>query len=466
MYSTAAPPSKDGWSKVTKSSIQDAVRENESRRPNNKHALAAKKKKNKNDVKEALKYQLEERPLSDFEQPATPVKKSVKNKTKVQQVEDGSHAKTKRSPKNKKKRAVKPPKLDPQEVRKREDKRRKEEKVQAKNELDRRTHQWQKNQATESVRIPKLSALLAMSGGREAQEYKERVAASKLATWTNHSDKWKITRETFDGAAVSETKEEQTVTGSILKGMERFRTNPEKYLAMIFPATADQSDPNATYTYILREGTTSYKPQNLRSDGSGQFVVVRHMYQRLEPLKDDVLPAAFRDEHTDTMRHKGKKLHHNSKTKPILPGRGMGIGDAANMKFIGNHAEPSDVFQGSVGNCWLLSAIACLADFDFAVKRLFRKTPNFPDDCPVDEPNKYVVTLWDLKTWKEVDVVVDERLPVQTDGSGFLLGAKPSRDGKFWVPYLEKAISVHCGGWDKLEGKHNYLPGSRFHSFE
>ena len=116
------------------------------------------------------------------------------------------------------------------------------------------------------------------------------------------------------------------------------------------------------------------------------------------------------------------------------------------MKFIGNHAEPSDVFQGSVGNCWLLSAIACLADFDFAVKRLFRKTPNFPDDCPVDEPNKYVVTLWDLKTWKEVDVVVDERLPVQTDGSGFLLGAKPSRDGKFWVPYLEKAISVHCGG--------------------
>jgi hypothetical protein len=150
----------------------------------------------------------------------------------------------------------------------------------------------------------------------------------------------------------------------------------------------------------------------------------------------------------------------HDKKKPLLPGRGMGLGDAANMKLIGDYAEPSDVYQGSVGDCWLLSAIACLADFDFAVKRLFRKNKNFRE-LPLDEPNQYTVTLWDLKTWKEVDVVVDERLPVRSD-SMFLLGSKPSKDGKFWVPYLEKAIAAHCGGWDKLEGKRRvwYIVGS------
>ena len=128
------------------------------------------------------------------------------------------------------------------------------------------------------------------------------------------------------------------------------------------------------------------------------------------------------------------------------------------MRLIGDEADPNDVRQGSVGDCWLLSAIACLADFDWAVKRLFRKTikPGM-EGRPTDMPNKYIVTLWDLKTWKEVDVVVDERLPIRSDGSGYLLGAKPSNEDILWVPYLEKAIAVHCGGYDALDGKLVYL---------
>jgi Calpain family cysteine protease len=182
------------------------------------------------------------------------------------------------------------------------------------------------------------------------------------------------------------------------------------------------------------------------------------MYKRLKPFKDNLLPVEARDKYTDTMTFEGKKLHKDGgeKNKPILPGRGMGMGDEANMEMIGEVAQPSHVRQGAcVGDCWLLSAIACLADFDWAVKRLFRKTalPSLRDR-PHDEPNLYTVTLWDLKTWKEIDVMVDERLPVRADGSGWLLGAKPSKDGKYWVPILEKAIAAHCGGYDKLNGKH------------
>jgi hypothetical protein len=101
----------------------------------------------------------------------------------------------------------------------------------------------------------------------------------------------------------------------------------------------------------------------------------------------------------------------------------------------------------------LLSGIASLADFDGAIRRLFRKTKDLDKMPYVDgQPNVYTITLYDLRTWNEVDVVVDERLPVRTDGSGRLFGAKPSMDGELWVCYLEKALAAHCGGWDRIDG--------------
>jgi hypothetical protein len=62
------------------------------------------------------------------------------------------------------------------------------------------------------------------------------------------------------------------------------------------------------------------------------------------------------------------------------------------------------------------------------------------------------VTLYDLKTWRPVDVVVDERLAANPKNPGSLFGAKPSMDGELWACYLEKAFVAHCGGWDHIEG--------------
>ena len=87
-----------------------------------------------------------------------------------------------------------------------------------------------------------------------------------------------------------------------------------------------------------------------------------------------------------------------------------------------------------------MSAISAIAEFDGAVKKLFRKTPDL-HLMPKPTPNQYTVTLWDLTTWKEVDYVIDERLAVNP-GSTFttstLLSSKPSEDGELWVCYLEK----------------------------
>ena len=74
---------------------------------------------------------------------------------------------------------------------------------------------------------------------------------------------------------------------------------------------------------------------------------------------------------------------------------------------------------------------------------------------PCDEPNEYIITLYDLVTWEEVDIVVDESLPANPTRRGELLGSKISEDGELWVCYLEKAFAIHCGGsLDSLEGGH------------
>ena len=130
----------------------------------------------------------------------------------------------------------------------------------------------------------------------------------------------------------------------------------------------------------------------------------------------------------------------------------MGTVDKPNIKIIGT-VDPDDVAQGFIGDCWLLSGISALAEFDGAIRHLFRKTTHL-EQMPYKDgrPNFYTVTLWDLETWQEVDYVVDERLCAHPDGSGRLLGAKPSPDGELWVCYLEKALAIHCGGWDHLIG--------------
>jgi hypothetical protein len=76
-----------------------------------------------------------------------------------------------------------------------------------------------------------------------------------------------------------------------------------------------------------------------------------------------------------------------------------------------------------------------MAEFDGAIKKLFRKTPNL-DNMPGPGPNVYTITLWDLPTWSEVDIVIDERLAVNpnTDFSTHtVLSSKPSKDGELWV---------------------------------
>jgi Calpain family cysteine protease len=262
--------------------------------------------------------------------------------------------------------------------------------------------------------------------------------------------KWQLKTVSYSGGSSFLTcgKQEQVSGKSIAKATQLFKANPGSYVALMYQTSiAAWPEKEHTYTLVHREGTNGYQPQGVGPEG--WMTIMLYEYRRLPPYKGDILPMKFRDKYTDSMTHKGRMLHSTS-NRPIMPGRGMGVGDAPNLKLFGN-VDPSDIHQGSVGDCWLLSGISALAEFDGAVKRLFRKTKNL-NRRPLDGPNMYTVTLWDISTWKEVDIEIDERLPVRGGGAGGLLASRPSVDGELWACYLEKALAVHCGGWDKITG--------------
>lgn len=259
--------------------------------------------------------------------------------------------------------------------------------------------------------------------------------------------KWIFKEMLFSGSySMTTLGQKDEIKGPIAEGIHKLKAEPSKYIAMWFQADmvnpqASQPWPVDQQSYVLlhREGTDGYKPAEA---ANGAFKCIMATYQPLKPMQ---LGGQDKDHHTDKLGYHGVLC-----APGVCPGRGQGVGDVPGLKIIGD-INPSDVSQGGVGDCWLLSGISSLAEFDGAVARLFRKNNDLTKKPYSDRANMYTITLWDVSTWKEVDIVIDERLCQRPDGSG-LLGCHLSDDGELWVPYLEKALAVHCGGWDKIDG--------------
>lgn len=286
-------------------------------------------------------------------------------------------------------------------------------------------------------RAPRVKCIVQPTGG-DAGIGSEWSAADP--------DKWVFKEKIFNGAArFVEKADVEQVQGLIAEGIKRFKSAPGTYLAIMYQTNmVEWPEDKQKYTLLPREGTLGYEPK-LVDDGF--MTIITASYQPLPPLNE--LGAGAKDNFTEAFQFRGQQLHRDD-NPAVLPGRGEGVGDLPSLKIIGD-VDPHDIHQGVVGDCWLLSGISSLAEFDGAVRRLFRKTDGLGEKPRGEELNTYTVTLWDLPTWSEVDVTVDERLVKSHDGRG-LLGCTPSHDGELWVCYLEKALAVHCGGWDKIQG--------------
>ncbi|KAM3590094.1 uncharacterized protein V6R79_003751 [Siganus canaliculatus] len=109
-----------------------------------------------------------------------------------------------------------------------------------------------------------------------------------------------------------------------------------------------------------------------------------------------------------------------------------------------------DLHQGSLGNCWMVAAISCLASEPSLWKKVI--PDHVEQEWNPKHPNQYAgifhFRFWRFGRW--VDVVVDDRLPVNADG--VLLFCRSATPREFWSALLEKAYAKLNGCYEALEG--------------
>ncbi|KAJ4971714.1 hypothetical protein NE237_004813 [Protea cynaroides] len=103
-------------------------------------------------------------------------------------------------------------------------------------------------------------------------------------------------------------------------------------------------------------------------------------------------------------------------------------------------ANPSDVCQGRLGDCWFLSAVAVLTEASRICEVII--TPEF------NEEGIYTVRFCIQGEW--VPVVVDDWIPCESPGKPAF--ATSRKGNEFWVSILEKAYAKLHGSYEALEG--------------
>jgi len=111
--------------------------------------------------------------------------------------------------------------------------------------------------------------------------------------------------------------------------------------------------------------------------------------------------------------------------------------------------EASDLLQGSLGNCWLVAALASLAEFPQEVQKIFVDATN------ISRGGKYTLRLYDHRQDAMRNIVIDEFIPCHQhhwwEEKGMPLFAKPNGN-EAWVLLLEKAMAKMLGSYSELDG--------------
>lgn len=131
----------------------------------------------------------------------------------------------------------------------------------------------------------------------------------------------------------------------------------------------------------------------------------------------------------------------------LQPGLADGGEDAKNVKY-GHIADmplfgpdgpdiKNDLNQGGLGDCWVLSSVAAVAERDPSF---------FPDHIHQNPNGTYTVTFY--QDGHPVPVTVDGSLPLS--GGGTAYAHTPA--GNNWVPIYEKAYAQFKGGYGNIDG--------------
>jgi len=115
-----------------------------------------------------------------------------------------------------------------------------------------------------------------------------------------------------------------------------------------------------------------------------------------------------------------------------------------------NGVNPTDVCQGALGDCWLLAAMACLAEHKYAIESLFVTKERH-------DRGKYQIRLYDglAEDWRVI--TIDDYIPCDEEkyeNHGICDPLFSAPRSELWVMLLEKAFAKLCGNYAALEGGH------------
>jgi calpain-15 len=113
------------------------------------------------------------------------------------------------------------------------------------------------------------------------------------------------------------------------------------------------------------------------------------------------------------------------------------------VKLFEDGVSVSDIAQGAVGDCWLMSALCCMAEHPGQLYKIFVQNA-------YSDRGKYSIRLFDGRAGMWVTVTIDDLLPVEK-ATGRLLFAQP-KGRELWVLLLEKAFAKFCGSYEGLNG--------------
>lgn len=109
--------------------------------------------------------------------------------------------------------------------------------------------------------------------------------------------------------------------------------------------------------------------------------------------------------------------------------------------------EPDDVCQGALGDCWLVGAMAGMAEYPAAVRNCFV-------NAEANELGKYQIRLWCGRAERWETVTVDDSFPVRKNpqSDGYHTVFMHPNGGELWAILMEKAFAKFHGSYGALKG--------------